>query len=763
MVQIIDLAGDLTGIGQRIIGINDNDRFGSAVAGGSDVDGDGIADLIIGSRFYDANGSNAGAAFVIFGGANAFNSQINVGALGGAGVTFLGAAGGDVAGASVAMGGDVNGDGIGDALIGANGTDISYNGAGTAYVILGDPSIRPGGTLTVDLASDDEGFFRVNGTQLGGTLGNTNRVNIIGDFNDDGIDDFFVGEQSNDFAFNEGGAGFVVFGGTGLGSDLNPATAGGVLSIFGPKENAFFGTVANGRGDINGDGIDDLLVGAGSAGANGNDSGIAYVIFGSDTPPDSPLLLADDLGARGYRIVGQDGFATVGYTMAIVGDVNGDGFDDFVIGSQTSDDPFNNSGAAILVLGSISNNNLDIDNLGDRGVRFTGPNIADYAGKNVGSAGDFNGDGLADLLVVSSNDDDGAFAAGAVYVVFGRSDFASVIDLGSLGDDEGVKIIGAAERDLLGNSGAQAIGDVNDDGADDILIGAQEAANGADDPGVAYVIFGTPPTAETVNGGDGGEDLRTGNGADVVNGGSGNDTIASAEGDDTLDGGAGNDLVFGQGGDDSINGGAGDDSLRGNRDNDSINGGDGDDNIKGQVGNDDLIGLLGLDVLFGGGDNDTLTGGDGDDTLNGNSGADTIDGGNGNDVLRGQGGSDSITGGAGDDIILGIQGNDLLFGGDGNDQIAGGNANDTMTGGNGNDIFVFGENHGDNTITDFILGEDRISIVADGLVGFVSLTIVDGPDGARITFEDVPTTAINLPGVPASSLDFADFFLTDTS
>ena len=166
----------------------------------------------------------------------------------------------------------------------------------------------------------------------------------------------------------------------------------------------------------------------------------------------------------------------------------------------------------------------------------------------------------------------------------------------------------------------------------------------------------------------------------------GDDRRLGSNGDDTLRGLGGNDRLYGRDGNDTIHGGAGDDWLEGEGGNDTLNGAGGDDTLK------------------GGADDDWLEGGDGNDYLRG---------GDGNDYLRGGAGNDCLLGGDGNDYLRGSNGNDCLLGGDGNDCLVGGDGNDILTGGSGQDIFQFDAGHGADTIADFEVGQDAISLAHD--------------------------------------------------
>lgn len=199
----------------------------------------------------------------------------------------------------------------------------------------------------------------------------------------------------------------------------------------------------------------------------------------------------------------------------------------------------------------------------------------------------------------------------------------------------------------------------------------------------------------------------------------GNDRLFGTAGKDILDGGEGNDILFARGsndtvkgglGDDRIGGGDGDDALYGQQGNDVIFGGGGADIIYGDEGRDIAYGGLGNDTIYGDEGDDHAWGGGGNDNLNGAEGHDTLGGRDGNDVLHGGAGRDLLFGGTGDDELFGEKSSDTLFGGDGRDLLRGGSGNDTLSGGAGADTFIFADNDGHDTISDFQAEHDQMDL-----------------------------------------------------
>jgi MYXO-CTERM domain-containing protein len=423
------------------------DQLGNSVASG-DFDGDGLSDVVIGAPGYS---SYAGKVYVASGG------LAHTTTLTGSGTAR------DYFGYSVASLGDVDGDGSDELIVSANGwSDI---GAAYVYDLTGTPLYVT--HTTIIGASDDELGISVAGA---------------GDVNGDGYDDVIVGAY-----------GYLGYTGRALiyeGSASGLATTASV-TFTGSAVEDYFGKSVAGAGDVNGDGYDDVVVGAYGHGTYGT----AYVYDGSRTGPSTtPTTTIDGLstsyylgnlvagagdvngdgyddvliattGAYPYKINVYQGSATgtrttattsiqestVVTAIASAGDVNGDGYDDIVVGCSGYS---SSKGQAYLYDGSAGGVSSTAAST------LTGETTSSYLGQAVAGAGDVNGDGYDDVVV-------GAYgyssSKGRVYVYHGSSS--------GLGTSATTTVTGDTAADRLGYAVSGA-GDMNADGYDDVVVGA---------------------------------------------------------------------------------------------------------------------------------------------------------------------------------------------------------------------------------------------------------------------------------------------------
>jgi Ca2+-binding RTX toxin-like protein len=734
--------------GFRIDGLAASDFSGFSVASAGDVNGDGIDDLIIGANLAGPGGrASAGSSYVVFGKRSDWTPTLALSSLNGAdGFRLDGAASFDQSGLSVASAGDLNGDGIADLIIGANGADPGGRAdAGSSYVVFGK---RSGWTPTLALSSlNGADGFRLEGALAGDFSGRS--VASAGDVNGDGIADLIIGAFLADpGGLNSAGSSYVVFG---KRSDWTPTLA--LSSLNGADGFRIDGALAGDQsgysvasaGDVNGDGIDDLIIGAYLADPGGlNSAGSSYVVFGKRSDWTPTLALSSLNGANGFRIDGALAGDQSGFSVASAGDVNGDGFDDLIIGAVLADPGGRAAaGSSYVVFGKVGGwtPTLALSSLnGTDGFRIDGALAGDQSGAGVASAGDVNGDGFDDLIIGAyMADPGGQDSAGSSYVIYGDATAAIIRNGGGDADrmtggsfNDSLTGLGGADT-LRGNFGDDtlsggALGDrlEGGDGADSLIGGAgadtldggaglSDAASYIDAVG-AVVVYAAAPASGT---GDAAGDVFTGievwslsdlaGAADTFFGASAGETVYANNGNDVLFGNDGNDALFGGAGDDFILGGAGADALSGGAGFDAVFYGDSTAAVS--------INLqTGIHSGFAAGDGFSLIEAflltPGNDTV---IGADNASAG---DILYGLGGADSLVGQGGFDYLLG---------GDGSDTLVGGFGYDLMTGGAGADRFVFNNGFeggafggGGELITDFEAGVDRIAFVSatSGIASF---------------------------------------------
>jgi hypothetical protein len=402
-------------------GTNNRDLFGASVSGAGDTNNDGYDDLVAGAWGYYSNGSAAGCIKIYLGGPDIDNVPDAI---------QMGFTGLDYLGHSVAGAGDVNGDGFDDVLAGAYGSDLGIANGGAAFLYFGGQKLNLTPDITFPgLKTPDQLGWSVSGA---------------GDVNNDGFDDIIIGANRGQPVKDSVGAAYIFLGGPSMDNIAD-------VNLSGTAEYDEFGYCVSDAGDVNGDGYDDVIVGAPYNDAGANNAGRAYIYFGGPAMDDVPDIVLTGVAA-------DDNF---GWSVSGAGDVNNDGYDDVIVGAPSNNAGGADAGRAYLFLGGPS-----MDNVPD--VLFTGEAAGDQFGSSVTNAGDMNRDGFDDIAITRNREGNES-----AYVFFGNASMDGIVDFKFVGGGESPQRVSFA-------------GDVNKDGYDDIIVGDQ--ANQATNlPGRAFV------------------------------------------------------------------------------------------------------------------------------------------------------------------------------------------------------------------------------------------------------------------------------------
>lgn len=494
---LVALGTVVDGVGGFVIdGATEGQEAGNPCSVAGDFDGDGLDDIVLAEFAADAPGPDAGRAYVVYG-KNGDTDAVVLSdvAEGNGGLVLDGTVSETQTGRSVSNIGDFNGDGLDDVAIGAPGDVIDNSQEGLTYVVFGrDDGIAE---VLVDDLLDGVGGFAFLGEFVNDLAGRS--VGAAGDVNGDGLADLVIGAPGlNPDSPSPADAGrtYVVFGRAEASPtiDLSSITAGiDGFAITGEADSDFSGIAARGAGDVNGDGLADIVLGAFGADPSGTNSGRAYVVFGKDGDTDEVLLLDVTDGVGGFTIDGEATSDVAGFSVSGAGDFDGDGLADIVIGASGSNANGNDSGRAYFVFGKADTTLVELTSItaGVGGFTLTGEAAGDNLGGSVAAAGDVNGDGLGDVILGAPFSDASAVTAGRTYVVYGRSDgeastFAEIVQ--GIG---GFALDGEALQDVSGivvNGG----GDIDGDGFDDIVLNAAGSDTEQENAGRTYVVFGVP-------------------------------------------------------------------------------------------------------------------------------------------------------------------------------------------------------------------------------------------------------------------------------
>lgn len=491
--------------GTIIFGPANNTLLGNTRAeAAGDINGDGRADLIINLAEAASEGG-----YIVWG-RTSFPQWLDLSVVSATNRTLftVDAEAGD----SVAGLGDINNDGLSDFGITDADSDghagLPQTNSGSVFVVFGSTTAFPASS-DLNLLNGTNGF-QLHGPSASDNLGlDRHSLAGVGDVNGDGFGDFVVTATYGDGPTGtrtSAGEAYLIFGRSGTWAaetDMSALTAGTqVVPIYGNEAQDQLARAA-GVGDVNGDGLADILLAASLADGPANartNGGEGYLVFGRTTWPTSLEVSALD-GATGVTLLPADAQDRLGIGVSTAGDFNGDGLADVLISAELADGAGNTRSQAsdsYVIFGRTSwTSTLELSALnGTTGFMIHGSEASDIAGFNVASAGDFNGDGFHDIVVGVPGGDaylNSLSGAGEAFLLFGRSGvWPAAMDASTLNGINGFRYIGAEASDGAGFTVGPAA-DYNGDGVSDMII---VATNGDGDTGArtnagdVHVVFG---------------------------------------------------------------------------------------------------------------------------------------------------------------------------------------------------------------------------------------------------------------------------------
>ncbi len=423
------------------------DNLAYALDGAGDVNGDGYDDLIFGAYNADLSATGAGRAYVVFG--PAIDTTLPA-----ADVVIDGGSTTDNLGKSVAGVGDVDRDGYDDVVVGAPGYNNGLiSDVGVAVLLRGGPSGYLGGGPV------DASYIGPNLRDYTGSA-----VSDAGDIDGDGLGEFLVGANG----YDPGGAIAVISGASWYTRDLRFAP----YLLTGVDALDLVGTSLAGGGDLDGDGIDDLIAPAPGHYVTGANTGAVYVFYG---PPPT----AADIAAADVEILGEFAGDAFGTSIAVLGDFDEDGFTDLTVGAPAFDGLDDDIGRVWVFAGPYGT----AMTTANASVVVQGLDVSDRVGDALAGPGDVDQDGADDLLIAAGGLDDVTSNEGGGALFYGPvTGTVTILDADAI-------LFGAARLDAVNR--VAGAGDTNADGYPDFLLGSYNADSGGTATGSAYLFLGS--------------------------------------------------------------------------------------------------------------------------------------------------------------------------------------------------------------------------------------------------------------------------------